>query len=74
MVDSRIKLPISRLIWEEKCTMSITYTNLVHNGDPGVLYLLFKLEHGWGDITCGDNVLLISNRGLDYGNVKSVRD
>jgi hypothetical protein len=54
--------------------MYVTYTNLVHNGDPRVLYLLFKLEHGWGDITCGDNVLLVPNRGLDNGNVKSVRD
>jgi hypothetical protein len=54
--------------------MFITYTNLVHNGDPRVLYLLFKLEQGWGDITCGDNVLLVPNRGLDDGNVKSVWD
>jgi hypothetical protein len=54
--------------------MFMTYTNLVHNGDPRVLYLLFKLDHGWGDITCGNNVLLVSNRGLDDGNVKSVWD
>jgi len=54
--------------------MFITYTDLVHNRDSRVLYLLFKFEHGWGDITCGDNVLLVSNRGLDDGNVKSVWD
>lgn len=54
--------------------MLITYTDLVHNGDPRVLYLLFKLEHGWGDITRGDNVLLVSDRGLDDGGVKSIWD
>ena len=54
--------------------MFMTYTNLVHNGDPRVLYLLFKLDHGRGDITCGNDVLLVSNRGLDDGNVKSVWD
>jgi hypothetical protein len=54
--------------------MFITYTNLVHNGDPRVLYLLFKLEYGWGDITRGDNVLLVSDRGLDDGSVKGVWD
>jgi hypothetical protein len=54
--------------------MFITYTNLVHNGDPRVLYLLFKLEHGWGDITRGDNVLLVSDRGLDDGRVEGVWD
>ena len=51
--------------------MFITYTNLVHNGDPGILYLLFKLEHGRRDITCGDDVLLVPNRGLDDGSVES---
>lgn len=35
---------------------------------------MFKLEHGWGDITRGDNVLLVSNRGLDDGSVESIRD
>ena len=54
--------------------MVATHTNLIHNGDPRVLYLLFKLEHGWGDITCGEYVLLFSNRGLDDGSVKSVWD
>jgi hypothetical protein len=54
--------------------VSITYTNLVHHGDPRLLDLLFELEHGWGDVACGDNTLLVSNRGLDDGDVKSVWD
>jgi hypothetical protein len=54
--------------------MFTTYTNLVHDGDPRILYLLFKLKHGWGDITCGDNVLLVSDRGLDDGRVEGVWD
>lgn len=51
-----------------------TYANLVHNGDPRILGLLFKLEHGWGDITRGDNILLVSDRGLDDGSVEGVWD
>ena len=74
MVDSRIELEISTPVFEEKCAMLVTYTNLVHNGDPGVLCLLFKLKHGRGDITRGDNVLLVSDRGLDDGNVERVWD
>jgi hypothetical protein len=35
---------------------------------------LFKLEHGWGDITRGDNVLLVSNRGLDDLMMKIIWD
>lgn len=54
--------------------MFSTHTNLVHDGDPCLLYLWFKLEHSWGDITCGNNVLLVANRRLDDGNVKGVWD
>lgn len=54
--------------------MFITYTNLVHNCDSCVFCLLFKLEHGCGDITRGDNVLLVSDRGLDDGRVEGVWD
>jgi len=54
--------------------MFITYTNLVHNSDPGFLCLLFKLEHGWGDITRSDNILLVSDRGFDDGSVEGVWD
>jgi len=54
--------------------MFVAYTNLVHNGDSRVLCRLFKLEHGWGDITRGDNVLLVSDRGLDDGRVQLVWD
>jgi hypothetical protein len=72
MVDSRIELRISTLYF--KRSVFIIYTNLVHNSDPRVLCLLFKLEHGWGDITRGDNVLLVSDRGLDDGSVEGVWD
>lgn len=52
----------------------MTYSDLVHNGDSCVLCLLFKLEHAWGDITCSHNILLVSDRRLDNGRVKGVRD
>ena len=52
----------------------MTYTNFVQNGNPRVLGLLFKLKHGWGDITRGDNVLLVSNRGFDDGSMECVWD
>lgn len=58
----------------EKCATFKTYSNFVHNGDSRVLYLLFKLEHAWGDITCGHNILLVSDRRLDDGRVEGVRD
>ena len=74
MVNSRIELTISTLLFQGKWATLITYTDLVHNGDTRVLYLLFKLEHGWGDITRGDNVLLVSDRRLDDGSMESVRD
>ena len=61
-------------MFQEKCATSITYSNLVHNGDTRVLCLLFKLEHAWGDITCGHNILLVSDRRLDDGRVEGVRD
>ena len=54
--------------------MFITYTNLVHNGDSRVLCLLVKLEHGWGDIASSDNVLLVSDSGLDDDGVEGVWD
>ena len=54
--------------------MLITYTNLIHNGDPRIFYLLLKLEHGWGDVTRSDHVLLVPNGGLNNGGVESVRD
>ena len=58
----------------EKWATSKTYTNLVHYGDPRVLCLLFKLEHAWGDVTCGHNILLVSDRRLDDGRVEGVGD
>ena len=66
--------PLVRLFAKRRVEFLITYTNLVHDGDPRILYLLFKLEHGWGDITRGDNVLLVPNRRLDNGYVESVWD
>ena len=52
--------------------MFVTYTDLVQNGDTGILGLLFKLEHSWRDITRGDDVLLLSDRGLDDGSMEGV--
>lgn len=54
--------------------MFVTYSNLVHDGDSRILCLLFKLEHAWGDVTCGHNILLVSDRRLDDGRVEGVRD
>lgn len=65
---------ISTLVFEEKCATSISYSNLVHNSNSGVLCLLFKLEHAWGDITCGHNILLLSDGRLDDGRVEGIRD
>lgn len=61
-------------MFQKRCGSFVTYSNLVHNGDTRVLYLLFKLEHAWGDVTCGHNILLVSDRRLDDGRVKGVRD
>lgn len=52
----------------------MTYTNLVHNSDPRILNLLFKLKHSWRDITRGNNILLVSNGRLDDGRVKGIWD
>ena len=56
------------------CATFMTHSNLVHDRDSRVLYLLFKLEHAWGDITRGHDILLVSDRRLDDGRVEGVRD
>lgn len=61
-------------MFQAKCARFISYSNLVHNSDSCLLCLLFKLEHAWGDITCGHYILLVSNRRLDDGRVEGVRD
>jgi hypothetical protein len=49
-------------------------TDLVHDGDTGILALLVKLHHGGGDIAGGDNVLLLSDGTLDDGSVEGIGD
>lgn len=49
-------------------------TDLVHDGDTGLLGLLVKLHHGGGDIAGGDDVLLLADGRLDDGRVESVGD
>ena len=61
-------------MFQEKCASFISYSNLVHNSDSCVLCLLFKLKHAWGYITCGHNILLLSDGRLDDGRVEGVRD
>lgn len=46
-------------------------TNLVHDGDTGLLALLIKLHHGGADIAGRDNVLLGADGGLDNHGVES---
>lgn len=46
-------------------------TNLVHDGDTGLLALLIKLQHGRADIASGDDVLLGADSGLDDHSVES---
>lgn len=49
-------------------------TDLVHDGDAGILALLVKLHHGGRDVAGGDNILLLSDGGLDDGGVEGVGD
>lgn len=49
-------------------------TDLVHDCDTGVLGGLVQLHHGWGDIGCGYDVLLLCNRGFDDCGVVGVWD
>lgn len=62
------------LAFQEKRPRFITYSNLVHNRDSRLLRLFFKLEHAWGDITCGHYILLVSDRRFDDCRVEGVRD
>ena len=50
------------------------YANLVHDSDARILTLLVELHHGGRDVTCGDDMLLLSDGTLDDGSVESVRD
>lgn len=51
-----------------------TETNLVHDGDSGILALLVQLHHGGGDIARGHNILLVSNSRLDDGGMEGIRN
>ena len=63
-----------------KTTVSIpresgrTKTNLVHDGDAGVLGRLVELHHLGRDVAGGDDVLLGADGGLDDGGVPRVGD
>jgi hypothetical protein len=50
------------------------YTDLVHDGDTGLLGLGIELHHCWGDVGGCDDVLLLADRGLDDGRVVCVGD
>lgn len=73
VVDTGVKLYNLSASFHHPNT-STTYTNLVHDGDAGILGLLVKLHHGRGDVAGGDDILLISDGGLDDGGVVCVGD
>ena len=49
-------------------------TNLVEHCNTGILGLLVKRHHGFGDIRGGNDMLLLVYRGLDHLSMESVRD
>lgn len=51
-----------------------TQANLVHDGDAGILALLVELQHGRGNVAGGDDVLLLTDGGLDDSGVEGVGD
>lgn len=51
-----------------------TQTDLVHNRDAGILALLVELHHSRRDVAGGDNVLLLTDGGLDNGGVEGIGD
>lgn len=46
----------------------------VHHCDSSLLGFLLQLKHGRRDVTCCDNILLVSYGRLDDGRVESVRN
>ena len=52
----------------------MTYTNFIHHGDPRILCLLVKLEHGRGNVARSYDMLLVSNCRFYDGCVEGVWD
>lgn len=49
-------------------------TNLVHNGDPGLLAVFLELQHSRRDVRGGDDVRLGADTGLDDQGVEGIGD
>ncbi len=49
-------------------------SDLVHNCDSCILALLIKLQHGRGDIRCGNNVLFLADSRFDNGSMVCIWD
>lgn len=49
-------------------------TDLVHDGDASLLSLGVQLSHGRRDVTCGNDMLLVADGGLDDSSVVCVGD
>lgn len=61
--------------WNKQCrSQRPTKANLVHDSDARILALLVELEHSRGDVARSDDVLLLSDGGLDDGGVEGIRD
>lgn len=57
-----------------KVINSWVQTDLVHNCDSCILALLIKLQHGWGDIRCGNDVLQLAYSRSDNGGMVRIWD
>lgn len=76
VVDTGVELYNRLSISAPKASLeaALSYANLVHDGDAGVLGLLVKLHHGRRHVAGGDDILLVANGRLDDGSVERVRD
>ena len=65
---------VSDCLGESRFVTRHTHANLVHDGDTSILGGLVELHHGGRDVTGGDDILLLTDGGLDDEVVEDVGD